>query len=107
MLCMNTLEGVIIKCKYGLEIKTLMQLIGDGLLLLKDLSYLQDEKSAYTTQELLEMIFCNSNKWCGAIMYLDFFVPQLLGYVTVIIVKTVHQLLTKKRGLLDSEDSVD
>lgn len=58
---MNTLEGVIIKYKYGLEIKTLMQLIGDGLLL-KDLSTLQDEKSAYTTQELLEMIFCNSNK---------------------------------------------
>lgn len=42
MLCMNTLEGVIIKYKYGLEIKTLMQLIGDGLLL-KDLSTLQDE----------------------------------------------------------------
>lgn len=99
MLCMNTLEGVIIKCKYGLETKTLMQLIGDGLLL-KDLSTLQDEKSAYTTQELLEMIFCNSNKWCGAIMYLDFFVPQLLGYVTVIIVKTVHQLF------IDQEEGV-
>lgn len=69
MLCMNTLEGVIIKCKYGLEIKTLMKLIGDGLLL-KDLSTLQDEKSAYTTQELLEMIFCNSNKmmWCNNVL---------------------------------------
>lgn len=35
MLCMNTLEGVIIKCKYGLEIKTLIQLIGNGFFVIE------------------------------------------------------------------------